>query len=71
MRIPFLRVFSNTSGARKVRKENLCSVVNCQKTLKKGEFVEIGGKTYCLECAVLISKSEVGRLMRGVSFERD
>ncbi|MFX1485746.1 MAG: hypothetical protein ACFFBS_01330 [Promethearchaeota archaeon] len=54
-----------------MRKENLCSVVNCQKTLKKGEFVEIGGKTYCLECAVLISKSEVGRLMRGVSFERD
>lgn len=71
MRISFLRVFRNKSGGRKVRKENSCSVVNCQKALKKGEFVKIGGKIYCLECAVLISKSEVGRLMRGVSFERD
>ncbi|MFX0096779.1 MAG: hypothetical protein ACFE7E_03380 [Candidatus Hodarchaeota archaeon] len=54
-----------------MKKEEKCHVVNCQKNLKEEKFVEIGTKKYCVECAVLISKSEVGKLMRGISIERD
>lgn len=54
-----------------MEEEKTCGVVNCQKAVKEGEYVKIGRKTYCLECAVLISKSEVGKLMRGISIERD
>ena len=54
-----------------MKEEKICSVINCQKTVKEGEFVKIGKKTYCVECAVLISESEVRKLMRGISIERN
>ncbi|MFX0067895.1 MAG: hypothetical protein ACFFA1_02280 [Promethearchaeota archaeon] len=54
-----------------MEKEKRCSVVNCQRDIKEGESVKIGKKIYCVECAVLISKSEVAKLMRGISVERD
>ncbi|MHA1784230.1 MAG: hypothetical protein ACTSVY_11785 [Candidatus Helarchaeota archaeon] len=33
-----------------------CSVVNCQKEVKDGEYKVINGKTFCLECATLYYK---------------
>jgi hypothetical protein len=36
-----------------------CTVINCKKILKEGEYVTIQGKKYCKECAVLIAQEEM------------
>ncbi|MFB0559885.1 MAG: hypothetical protein ACETWM_01450 [Candidatus Lokiarchaeia archaeon] len=36
-----------------------CSVINCGKILREGEYTTIGGKKYCKECAVLIAQEEI------------
>ncbi|WXG41862.1 MAG: hypothetical protein WED07_14040 [Candidatus Freyarchaeum deiterrae] len=36
-----------------------CTVINCNKILKEGNYVTIQGKKYCKECAVLIAQEEM------------
>jgi hypothetical protein len=46
----------------KILKDNeaeKCTVINCKKILKEGEYVTIQGKKYCRECAVLIAQEEM------------
>jgi len=43
----------------KEKKPLKCAVINCGKTLKEGEYVTIGDKRYCKECAVLIAREEL------------
>jgi hypothetical protein len=39
-----------------------CSVVNCQKEVKEGEYKTIGGKIYCIQCAVLIFRESLSNM---------
>ncbi|MEM2146852.1 MAG: hypothetical protein QW279_15925 [Candidatus Jordarchaeaceae archaeon] len=36
-----------------------CTVINCNKILKEGDYVTIQEKKYCKECAVLIVQEEM------------
>ncbi len=38
-----------------------CAVINCGKILEEGNYVTIGGKKYCKECAVLIAREELSQ----------
>jgi hypothetical protein len=39
-----------------------CCVSNCQKEVKEGEYKEIGGKIYCIQCAVLLYREVLGNM---------
>ncbi|MBS7287172.1 MAG: hypothetical protein KIH01_00045 [Candidatus Freyarchaeota archaeon] len=40
-----------------------CAVVNCGKVLEEKESIELNGEKYCKECATLIMRDIVARLM--------
>ncbi|MHA1408904.1 MAG: hypothetical protein ACTSQY_01050 [Candidatus Odinarchaeia archaeon] len=46
--------------------EMKCSVVNCQRKITKDECIVIDKKVYCRECAVLLNKMLIEKMMRGV-----
>ncbi|MHA1385050.1 MAG: hypothetical protein ACTSR3_14980 [Candidatus Helarchaeota archaeon] len=45
----------------------LCSVINCQKEVKEGEYKKINGKIYCIQCATLIFRETLAKM--GVPIE--
>ncbi|NVM00704.1 MAG: hypothetical protein HWN67_00090 [Candidatus Helarchaeota archaeon] len=42
--------------------EKRCSVVNCQKEVKEGQYKVIKGKIYCIQCAILVYREALGNM---------